>query len=100
LVNVSSVVLADDSRSARVFVHVEGDEKEADRAIEGLVAAQGYIRREVGFRLHLRRPPELVFQLDRSHQYGARIDELLNRTKKKKGGKGSLAQDQGPAPND
>jgi ribosome-binding factor A len=100
LVNVSSVVLADDSRSARVFVHVEGDEQEADRAIEGLVAAHGYIRREVGFRLHLRRPPELVFQLDRSHQYGARIDELLKRTKKKKGGKASLAEDQGPVPND
>ena len=99
LVNVSSVILADDSRSARVFVHVEGDEREADRAIEGLVAAQGYIRREVGFRLHLRRPPELVFQLDRSHQYSARIDELLSRTKKKKGGKTSLP-DQGPVPND
>ncbi|MBZ5720879.1 MAG: 30S ribosome-binding factor RbfA [Acidobacteriia bacterium] len=82
LVNVSSVVLADDSRSARVFVHVEGDEEDAQRSLEGLMAAGGFVRREVASRLHLRRPPELIFQLDRSHQYGARIDELLNRTKK------------------
>ena len=100
LVNVSSVILAEDSRSARVFVHVEGDDEEADRAIEGLVAAGGYIRREVGLRLRLRRPPELIFQLDRSHQYGARIDELLNRTKKKKGSNASLTNDQGPISND
>jgi ribosome-binding factor A len=82
LVNVSSVVLADDSRSARVFVHVEGNDEDAQRSLEGLVAAGGFVRREVASRLHLRRPPELIFQLDRSHVYGARIDELLNRTKK------------------
>jgi len=97
LVNVSSVVLAEDSRSARVFVHVEGDDQEADRAIEGLLAAGGYIRREVASRLHLRRPPELVFQLDRSHEYGARIDELLNRNKKRQ--KNASARDQGPTTN-
>ena len=83
LVNVSSVVLADDSRSARVFVHVEGTEEEAQRSLEGLMAAGGFVRREIASRLHLRRPPELIFQLDRSHAYGARIDELLNRTKKR-----------------
>ena len=84
LVNVSKVELADDSRSARVFVVVEGDDAECDRTLEGLTAAVGFIRREVAERLHLRRPPELFFQLDRSQKYEARIDELLNRTKKNK----------------
>jgi ribosome-binding factor A len=84
LVSVSSVLLAEDSRSARVFVTVEGDEEEAEGSLEGLTAAVGFIRRQVAERLHLRRPPELYFQLDRSHQYGARIDELLGRTKKRK----------------
>jgi len=36
LVSVSSVALADDSRSARVFVTVEGDDAEAARSLEGL----------------------------------------------------------------
>lgn len=83
LVNVSSVVLAADGKSARIFVNVEGDDEEAERSLQGLAAATGFIRREVAERLHLRRPPELLFQLDRSEQYGARIDELLGRTKKR-----------------
>jgi ribosome-binding factor A len=84
LATVSSVELADDSRSARVYVTVEGDDDEAKRTLEGLTAAVGFIRREVAARLHLRRPPELYFQVDRSGQHVARIDQLLKRTRKKK----------------
>lgn len=84
LASVTSVILAEDSRSARIFVSVEGDEEEAERSIEGLTAAVGFIRREVAENLRLRRPPELYFQLDRSHRYGSRIDELLSRTQKRK----------------
>ncbi|HKD01897.1 MAG TPA: 30S ribosome-binding factor RbfA [Terriglobales bacterium] len=83
LVNVSGVTLAADGRSARILINVEGDDEEAQRSLKGLVAATGFIRRVVGERLHLRRPPELLFQLDRSEQYTARIDELLSRTRKK-----------------
>jgi len=83
LVNVSSVELADDSRSARIFVVVEGDDTEADRTLEGLAAAVGFIRHEVADRLHLRRAPELFFQLDRSQKYQSRISELLSRAKKR-----------------
>ncbi len=83
LVNVSSVELADDSRSARVFVTVGGDDAEADRTLEGLAAAVGFIRHEIAERLHLRRAPELFFQLDRSQKHEARITELLNRAKKR-----------------
>ncbi|MEP6644962.1 MAG: 30S ribosome-binding factor RbfA [Acidobacteriaceae bacterium] len=83
LASVSSVALADDSRSARVYVTVEGDDEEAARTLEGLNAAVGYVRREVAERLHLRRPPELYFQVDRSGQYVNRIDELLTRSKKR-----------------
>src|SRR5215813_11411917 len=84
LVGVSSVMLAEDSRSARIFVTVEGDDDEAERSLEGLTAATGFIRHEVAERLKLRRPPELFFQLDRSPQQVARIDELLARTKKRR----------------
>jgi ribosome-binding factor A len=83
LVNVSSVELAEDSRSARVMVVVDGNDDEAERTMEGLSAAVGYIRREITDRLHLRRAPELVFILDRSEKYQARVDELLKRTRKK-----------------
>jgi ribosome-binding factor A len=84
LVNVSGVELADDSRSARVLVAVEGDQVEAENTLTGLTAAVGFIRHEVAERLHLRRAPELFFQLDRSEKYESRIEELLSRTKKRK----------------
>jgi ribosome-binding factor A len=83
LANVNSVDLAEDSRSARVFVNVEGDDDDAARTLAGLTSAVGFIRREVAERLHLRRPPELYFQVDRSGQYSARIDELLRRAKRR-----------------
>lgn len=85
LVNVSEVHLAPDAKSARVMVVVEGDDAEARETMEGLEAATGYVRRELTERLHLRRPPELLFILDRSQQYVARIDELLQRANKRRG---------------
>jgi ribosome-binding factor A len=83
LVHVSEVQLAPDGRSARVFVHVDGDDDDAVRSMEGLSAAVGFIRRELTERLRLRRAPDLIFQLDRSPQYQARINELLGRTRKR-----------------
>jgi ribosome-binding factor A len=84
LVSVTGVELAEDSRSARVYVAVDGDEDDAQRSLEGLTAAVGFVRREVAGNLKLRRAPELSFQLDMSDKYGSRIDELLKRTKKTK----------------
>ena len=84
LVNVSGVELAQDGRSARVFVNVEGDDAEADRSLEGLEAAKNYIRRELAERLRLRRSPELFFHLDRSQQLESRVEELLERERKRR----------------
>ncbi len=83
LATVTSVEMADDGRSARVMVAVQGSDEECQRSMEGLAAAAAFIRHEVADRLQLRRAPELFFLLDRSEKYSARIDELLKRTKKK-----------------
>lgn len=83
LVHVSEVKLAPDGRSAHVFVNVDGDDEEAEKTMEGLAAAVGFIRRGLVERLRLRRAPDLIFQLDRGPEYQARIDELLNRTRKR-----------------
>lgn len=83
LASVTAVELAEDAKSARVMVAVEGSEEEAQRSIEGLTAAAGFIRRQVGDRLKLRRAPELFFQRDRSEKDQARVEELLKRAKKR-----------------
>jgi ribosome-binding factor A len=84
LASVSSVVMADDARSARVMVSVAGDEAEAARTLEGLSAARNYVRHELAERLRLRRPPELYFQIDRSDALESRVDELLSRAEKRR----------------
>ena len=84
LVHVSAVELAADGRSAHVSVAVDGDDREAEQSLKGLTAAVGYMRREIAERLHLRRAPELFFRLDRSDQAQARVEELLNRSRRKK----------------
>jgi ribosome-binding factor A len=83
LVGVTSVVVADDGRSAQVLVDVDGDDREAERSLEGLLAAKEYIRHELVERLRLRRAPELYFRLDRAEREKARVEELLARSKKR-----------------
>jgi ribosome-binding factor A len=82
LVSVTSVRVADDGRTAEVWVNVEGDDSEADRSLEGLEAAREYIRHELMERLRIRRAPELYFRLDRAEQAKARVEELLDRARK------------------
>jgi ribosome-binding factor A len=83
LVNVTGVHLAEDGRSAQVLVDVDGDDEEAEKSMQGLDAAKAYIRHELADRLRLRRAPELFFRLDRSEREQARVEELLERTKKR-----------------
>ena len=91
LASVSTVLMAEDARSARVMVTVCGDEAEAERTLEGLAAAKNYVRHQLAERLRLRRPPELYFQIDRADELESRVEELLSREKKRrrKGGEPS-----------
>ena len=84
LCNVTEIALAPDGKSARVYIEVAGDEREQEETIKAINAAKGYIRRELLIRLGVRHVPELNFLLDKSQEYGSRIDDLLGRIKKRK----------------
>jgi len=84
LCNVTEVLLSPDGKSAKVFIHVDGNDEEGARTLKAIEAAKGFIRHELLERLGVRHVPELTFILDRSQEIGARIDELLGRTKKRK----------------
>ncbi len=84
LVSVTEVHLGADGRTARVFVSAAGSDEEAEESLEGLTAARGYIRHELTRRLGVRQAPEIFFVLDRTDQYGGRIDQLLHRIEKRK----------------
>lgn len=82
-VTLTEMHLSPDGKSLRALVRVPGDEGEAQKSLAALMSAKSYIRRELGLRLGLRKVPELLFELDKSQQYGARIDELLKRARKR-----------------
>jgi len=84
LCHVTEIVLAPDGKSARVFIAVAGDEREAEQTITAINAAKGYIRHELLVRLGVRHVPDLTFVLDRSNEYGSRIDDILGRIKKRR----------------
>jgi ribosome-binding factor A len=83
LCTVTEIALAPDGKSARVYLDVEGDERERAETLKAINAAKGFIRHEVLERLGKRHVPELNFFLDRSEEYGARIDEILGRIRKR-----------------
>jgi ribosome-binding factor A len=80
---VSEVRLAPDRRQAKVFVAVQASEPERAAVLDALEAASNFIRFELTERLQLRRSPRLEFAIDRSAEYGARIDALLRQEKEK-----------------
>ena len=80
----SEVRVQPDMKHARVFITVQGTSQERSAAIKALEHAAGFIRRELGERLQLRRLPELHFTLDLSEQRLERIEQLLKDVKKDK----------------
>ncbi|MBI1820510.1 MAG: 30S ribosome-binding factor RbfA [Nitrospirae bacterium] len=80
LVTVTSVVLTDDLKNAKIFISpsmgVEGKE-----SLKSLSRAAGFIKKELGSRLQLRFIPELVFKLEADSS--SRLLELLEQIKNK-----------------
>jgi ribosome-binding factor A len=83
LVNVQEIAIAPGGKSARIYVAVEGSEREQKDSVTALNDAGGFIRHRLAEAVGLRVAPELHFVLDTSGQYGSRIDDLLNRIEKR-----------------
>ena len=78
LVTITSVEVAGDLGSARVYVRTQDPNDELNESLAGLEAAAPFLRRELGRILHLRRVPELRFQQDHSLDQARRIEEILS----------------------
>ena len=81
--HVTEVVLAPGGKSARIFVAVQGTDDEEASTLEGLTTAREYIRSQLRDRMGVRHIPELSFAIDRSEKMTGRMDELLDRMKKR-----------------
>ena len=77
MISITHVETTPDLRYAKVYASFL-DETKAAEALKGLKSAGGYLRRELGSALNLRYTPELVWALDDSITYGAKMLKLIN----------------------
>ena len=77
MITITRVDTTGDLRYAKVWLSVYGlkDEKEFKK---GLKSVSGWLRRELGSALKLVYTPELVFEVDHSIEYGAKISGILD----------------------
>lgn len=78
LLSIVKLDVSGDMSYAKVYVSaIEGKEKTAE-SVKALKGAAGYIRRELGARLKLRKVPELRFVADDSIEVSAKISRIVN----------------------
>ena len=76
MISITHVETTPDLRYAKVYASFLDEDKAAE-ALKGLKSAGGYLRRELGAVLKLRYTPELVWALDDSITYGAKMLKLI-----------------------
>ena len=79
MVTITQVEVSGDLQHCKIFVSIFGLESQRDEVMAGLYAASGFLRGELGRRLHMRRAPEVVFQLDQGIEKGTSVLNLLGR---------------------
>ena len=80
---ITDVELTNDLSHAKVFVTVLGSDKEVENTFKALEKATGFIKSELGSRMHLRIIPDLTFEYDESIEYGNKIERMLQDLHKK-----------------
>ena len=77
MISITRVETTPDLRYTKVYVSFLQEDKAAG-AMKGLQSAAGYLRRQLGQSLQLRYAPEIVWSLDDSITYGAKMLNLIN----------------------
>lgn len=76
-VTITGVEVTDDLNMAKIYFTVHGGDEEKKATLQGLNSARGFIRKEMGRQIRMRRPPDIHFAYDESVDYGCRIENIL-----------------------
>ena len=76
-VTITRVQVSPDLHHARVFYTSLGDAAARKNTARALERAAGFMRRQIGQRLRLRRAPEVTFEFDESIGHQDRVEQLL-----------------------
>ena len=77
MISITRVETTPDLRYTKVYVSFLQEDKVSE-AMKGLKSAAGFLRRQLGTNLRLRYSPEIVWSLDDSITYGAKMLSLIN----------------------
>ncbi len=78
-VTLTDVRMTKDLKRAFVYYSLFGRDEQKEQAQAGFESAKGFIRKEIGERLHLRYVPDIQFRYDISLEYGQKIERLLEK---------------------
>ena len=76
LISVTKVKITPDLKYAKVYVSIL-NAKNTKGTLAALKKASGFIRTQLAQKINLRITPEIIFELDDSMEYGAKIDSIL-----------------------
>ena len=76
LISVTKVKVTPDLKFAKVYVSIL-NAKNTKETLKALKNASGFVRSKLAQEVNLRITPEIIFELDDSMEYGARIDSIL-----------------------
>lgn len=79
MVSITLVDVSGDLQHAKIYVSIYGTDEAREETMAGLKSATGFVRRELGKRLRLRRTPEITFIEDRGIERGSRVLNLLSQ---------------------
>lgn len=79
MVSITLVDVSGDLQHAKIYVSIYGTDEAREETMAGLKSATGFVRRELGKRLSLRRTPEIAFIEDRGIEKGDRVLTLLTQ---------------------
>jgi len=85
MISITAVDVSPDLGYAHIFIDVltgngvsEEERREAEQEVlDGFGSCTGHIRKEIAGKLRIHHAPELSFRIDKSMEYGSRIDEKL-----------------------
>ncbi len=93
IITITEIDLSGDLQHCKIYVSVYGSENDKKDVISGLHSAQVFLKGELARRLQMRRAPEIIFQLDKGIEKGAKILNILGQLEKERNSKEQVSVD-------
>ena len=77
MVTVTDVNVSEDLRDAKVYVLINGEEDEINKAMRALQHAAVFVRQQVAMNLSMRFAPHLHFVRDSAEENASRVSSIL-----------------------